>query len=103
MYCFILENFVERDDFISAIGYDGGSAVVDKVRRAKNKAKTIEQLLEEGSFRAATAFAINTGKDEDLQKVADKYNELSNSNYTKEQIPRLFGVSKVEVKKRILL
>ncbi len=94
---------MELDDFISAIGYDGGAAVVDKARRAKNKGKTLDQLLEEGSFRAATAFAIDSAKDEDLQKVADKYNELSNSNYTKEQIPRLFGVSKVEVKKRILL
>ncbi len=94
---------MELDDFISTIGYDGGSAVVDKVRRAKNKGKKIEDLLEEASFRAATAFAIYSNSDEDLQKVADKYNEVSNSNYTKEEIPRLFGVSKVDVKKRILL
>ncbi len=94
---------MELDDFISAIGYDGGAAVVDKVRMSKNKGKTIEQLLEDGSFRAATAFALSSGNDDDLQKVADKYNALSNSDYTKEQIPRLFGVSKVDVKKRILL
>ncbi len=94
---------MELDDFISAIGYDGGSAVVDKMRKSNNKGKSISQLLEEGSFRAAAAHAVYSNSEEDLQKVADKYNELSNSNYTKEQIPRLFGVSKVEVKKRILL
>ncbi len=91
------------DNFISAIGYDGDSAIVDKLRKSKNKGKSISTLLDEGSFRAATAYAIYSDSDEDLQLVADRYNEVSNSNYKKEQMSKLFGVSKVAVKKHIFL
>lgn len=94
---------MEKDNFINTIGYDGDSAIIDKACFAKNKSKTIVELLEEGSFRTATATAVYSSSDKDLQLVADKYNELSGSSYTKEQIPRLFGISKVDVKKVIKL
>ncbi len=93
---------MEIKDFINTIGYDGNSAIVDKARLSKNSNKNLDQLLEAGAFRAAAAYAVYTESEEDLQKVADEYNKLSRSNYKKEQIKRLFGVSKVEVKKRLV-
>ncbi|AIN92774.1 hypothetical protein [Treponema putidum] len=93
---------MEINDFINTIGYDGNSAIVDKARLSKNSNKDIDKLLESGAFRAAAAYAVYTESDEDLQKVADEYNKLSNSNYKKEQIKRLFGVSKVEVKRKLV-
>lgn len=93
---------MEINDFINTIGYDGNSAIVDKARLSKNSNKNLDKLLESGAFRAAAAYAVYTESDEDLQKVADEYNKLSNSNYKKEQIKRLFGVSKVEVKRKLV-
>ncbi|UTC65978.1 MULTISPECIES: hypothetical protein [unclassified Treponema] len=92
---------MEIRDFINTIGYDGNSAIVDKARLSKNSNKNIDELLQTGAFRAAAAYAVYTESEDDLQKVADEYNKLSNSNYKKEQIKRLFGVSKVEVKKKL--
>lgn len=93
---------MEINDFINTIGYDGNSAIVDKARLSKNANKNLDQLLEAGSFRAAAAYAVYTESEDDLQRVADEYNKLSNSAYKKEQIKRLFGVSKVDVKKRLV-
>ncbi len=94
---------MQLDDFISAIGYDGDSAIIDKLRKSKNKGKTISNLLDEGSFRAATAYAVFSDSEENLQLVADRYNQISGSNYKKEQMVKLFGVSKITVKKQIFL
>ncbi len=94
---------MDINKFISSIGYDGNSAIIDKVRFAKNKNKDLKTLLQEGAFRSAAAYAVYTGSQEDLQNVADCYNSFSASHYKKEQIPRLFGVSNVEVKKILIL
>ncbi len=94
---------MERDKFISAIGYDGDSAIIDKIRFSKNKGKSLSELIKEGAFRSAAAYAVYTGSDSDMHAVVEAYNSLSNSNYKKEQLQRLFGVSKAEVKKAVLL
>ncbi|MEL3911557.1 hypothetical protein [Treponema pedis] len=94
---------MELDKFISTIGYDGNSAIIDKARFSKNKGKSVFDLIKIGAFRSAASYAVYTGSDEDLQAVADEYNSLSGSHYKKEQIPRLFGVSKAEVKKQLML
>ena len=94
---------MKREHFISTIGYDGLSAVVDKRRYKMNSSKSIKELLEEGSYRAAAAIAIYDNSDEEMEEVITFYNNASGSNYTKEQLPRLFGVAKVEVKKVLSL
>lgn len=94
---------MDINKFISSIGYDGNSAIVDKVRFSKNKNKDLKTLLQEGSFRSAAAYAVYTNSQDDLQHVADCYNSRSGSHYTKEQIPRLFGVSNVDIKKILIL
>lgn len=94
---------MDVNKFFCSIGYDGKSSIIDKTAFSKFKNKNISQLLECGAFRQAAAYAIYSDSNEYLQLVADAYNKLSNSNYTKEQIPRLFGVSKVDVKKLLFL
>ena len=92
-----------KDDFISSIGYDGAAAVVDKGRRTKNSGKTLTELLEAGSFRSAAAYAAYDGSQEELQAVKDYYNTLAHSDYTAENILRVFGIAKTNGKKIILL
>ena len=94
---------MKKEHFINTIGYDGLVAVVDKRRYKKNASKSIKQLLEEGAYRAAAAIAIYDNSDEEMEEVISFYNNVSGSHYTKEQLPRLFGVAKVEVKKTLSL
>ncbi len=94
---------MKKEHFTSSIGYDGMSAVVDKKRYAKNAQKSIKELLEEGHYRAAAAFAIYDESESEMEEVISFYNNISGSNYTKEQLPRLFGVAKVDVKKVLML
>ena len=92
-----------KNDFSSAIGYDGAAAVVDKERRTKNGNKTLVQLLETGAFRSAAAFAAYDDSQEELQTVTDYYNKLAHADYTTDNILRVFGISKTDSKKVILL
>ena len=78
-----------KNDFISSIGYDGAAAVVDKERRAKNGGKTLQALLEAGAFRSAAAFAAYDDSQEELHTTAN--------------ILRVFGITKTNSKKVILL
>ena len=94
---------MKKEHFISTIGYDGMAAVVDKKRYAKNAHKSVKELLEEGAYRAAAAVAIYDNSDEEMEEVIAFYNNASGSHYTKEQLSRLFGVAKVEVKKTLSL
>jgi hypothetical protein len=94
---------MKKEYFISSIGYDGMMAVVDKKRFKKNARKSLRELLEEGSYRAAAAMAIYDDSDEEKEEVVIYYNEKSGSHYTKEQLGRLFGVAKVDVKKILML
>ncbi len=94
---------MKKNDFISTIGYDGAAAVVDKTRRAKVGSKTVTQLLETGSFRSAAALALYNDSSDELKEVTDYYNNLAHTQYTPEQVARLFGISNTESKKIVLL
>ena len=88
---------------MSAIGYDGLSAVIDKKRYKKNSKKSIKELLEEGSYRSAAAIAIYDESEEEQNEVVSFYNKITGSSYTIAQLSRLFGVTKVNVKKILML
>lgn len=94
---------MELNNFINTIGYDGNSAIVDKLSFSENKNKNLKDLLDKGKFHAAAAYAVYNDDENGLQTIADKYNELSGSHYKKDQIKRLFGISKVQTKKTIFL
>ena len=92
---------MKKEHFMSSIGYDGMMAVLDKKSFKKNAKKTLKELLEEGSYRVAAAMAVYDDSDE--EEVISYYNQKSASHYTKEQIGRLFGVAKINVKKILML
>ncbi|MBN2811489.1 hypothetical protein K7J14_01355 [Treponema zuelzerae] len=92
-----------REDAIFTIGYDGSAALVDKSARKNFGRLSLAELLEKGLFRAAAAAAMDSGKREDLQAVAEAYNAVSGSSYKSESIPRLFGVAKVTVNRVLAL
>lgn len=94
---------MKKEYFISSIGYDGMMAVIDKKRFKKNAKKTLKELLEEGAYKSAAAMAIYDDSDEEKEEVVTYYNEKTGFHYTKEQIGRLFGVAKVDVKKVLML
>ncbi len=94
---------MKKEYFISSIGYDGMMAVVDRKRFKSNAKKSLKDLLDGGFYRAAAAMAIYDDSDEEKEQVISYYNEKSGSHYTKEQLGRLFGVAKVDVKKILML
>lgn len=94
---------MKKEHFMSAIGYDGLSAVIDKKRYKKNRRKSIKELLEEGSYRSAAAIAIYDESEEEQNEVIAFYNKVTGSSYTASQLSRLFGVTKVNAKKLLML
>jgi hypothetical protein len=88
---------ITREDVVSAIGYDGNAALVERSARKRYGKLTTDELLELGYYRAAAASAIWAGSDAELARVADVYNRASGSTYTPDAIPRVFGVAKVTV------
>ena len=53
--------------------------------------------------RSAAAFAAYDDSQEELQTVTDYYNKLAHADYTTENILRVFGITKTNSKKIILL
>ncbi len=94
---------MKKEHFMSSIGYDGMMAVLDKKSFKNNAKKTLKELLDEGSYKVAAAMAVYDDSDEEKEEVIAHYNQKSNSHYTKEQIGRLFGVAKINVKKILML
>jgi hypothetical protein len=94
---------MKKEHFISSIGYDGMMAVVDRKRFKINARKSLKDLLEGGFYRAAAAMAIYDNSDEEKEEVIAYYNNKTGSHYKKEQLGRLFGVAKVDVKKILML
>ncbi|PIE98051.1 MAG: hypothetical protein CR988_05345 [Treponema sp.] len=94
---------MDRNDFISTIGYDGLFSVVDKSLRETLKNKSLDELLDAKEFRAAAAFAIYNDSAEEKQKVADAYNSATDSKYTADSLKKLFGISDVDSTKILAL
>lgn len=94
---------MKKEYFINSIGYDGEAAVVDKSRLGRNKGKNLQELLNEGSFRSAASLAVFDESDAEIEEVINAYNNISGSHYKKEQIFKLFGIYKIDVKKTLVL
>lgn len=85
---------MKQSEFISVIGYNGNFAVVDKKMKAKLASKSLDQLIEEGQFKAAFCLSFFTGE-QDRQALLDAYNKLCGANYSGKELERLFGVFSV--------
>jgi exoribonuclease II len=84
---------MKENDFVFTVGYQGESAIVDSKAQKKYKSASIDQLLEEGMFKAAFCKAIYNEDTEGQEKVLRAYNEKSGSSYASiENLKRLFGV-----------
>ncbi len=94
---------VKREDAVATIGYDGASALVDKTARARFGRLSVQELIDEGQYRAAAAAAVRSGQRSDLELVAAAYNAASKSGYHAEAIPRLFGVASVDIRRVVQL
>lgn len=94
---------ISREDVVSAIGYDGNAALVDRSARRRYGSMTTQQLIDAGFFRAATASALYADSKEELARVAEAYNRVSGSSYSVDAMPRLFGVAKVSVPRTLAL
>lgn len=84
---------MKEADFVFTVGYQGESAIIDGKAQKKYKSATIEQLLEDGMYKAAFCKAIYHDDIEGQKKVLRMYNEKSGSSYESiENLKRLFGV-----------
>ncbi|MCF7953681.1 MAG: hypothetical protein K9K78_06355 [Spirochaetales bacterium] len=66
---------LKREDFVFCIGYQGEAAVVDSAARKRYKGCTVQQLLDDGLFRAAFSAAIYDGSEKDMKRVIDVYSK----------------------------
>ena len=94
---------ISREDIVSAIGYDGNAALVDRSARRRYGSMTTKQLIDAGFFRAATASALYSDSSAELAQVAEAYNRVSGAAYSVDAMPRLFGVAKVTVTRTLVL
>lgn len=87
---------MKKDDFIFTIGYQGGTALVDRPSKTKFGNLDTQQLLEKGLFRFAFCSALYDNDEKMMTDVMNVYNEKSNASYsTLLEVKRLFGVYKV--------
>ncbi|MDR1306964.1 MAG: hypothetical protein LBK74_05280 [Treponema sp.] len=108
---------LSRADFVFTIGYDGPSAVVDGQARKHYGSLSTVELAEKGLFRAAYSSAVyaripasaetrapgGDGDNEEIATVIQLYNRAAGTSYKPEDLPRLFGVFPMEVKRAIVL
>ncbi|MDR1144038.1 MAG: hypothetical protein LBK77_07475 [Spirochaetaceae bacterium] len=106
---------LSRADFVFTIGYDGPSAVVDGQAKKHYGSLSTVQLAEKGLFRAAYSSAVyarapalaetsgEDGDNEEIATVIKLYNRAAGTSYKPEDLPRLFGVFPMEVKRAIVL
>ncbi len=84
---------MKEDEFVFTIGYQGESAIVDGKAQKKFKNLSMDELIEEGMYKAAFCRAIFHEDVEGQQKVLEAYNKQSGSAYSSiDNLKRLFGV-----------
>lgn len=93
------EKIISRDNFIATMGYDGGTAVVNKNEVSKLKGKSFDEILASRNFRLAAACAIYDDDESEKQKVVDAYNGACDGKYTVSSLPKLFGISEPRMRK----
>ncbi|MCL2294802.1 MAG: hypothetical protein FWC36_08055 [Spirochaetes bacterium] len=95
-----------REDFISTIGYDGDSALVDRKARRKYSGMTTIELVEAGFFKPALCSAIYSENPDELNAVLEKYNSLTEKKIdTAEQLKLVLGIQRMpeEITKTVVI
>lgn len=68
---------MKKIEFISTIGYQGNAALVSQKLMKTYKGLSLEQLVEQGYFRAAVATVIFDTLSDKEQYLVDTYNSQS--------------------------
>ena len=87
---------MKRNEFVFCIGYNGGTAIVDrKLENTYGRLKTRE-LFAEGLYKPALASAIFDGSEEDLEWIRTEYSQLTGRELRDaEALKRTLGVNEV--------
>lgn len=84
---------MKRTDYIFAIGFEGGTAIVDKRTRSRCASRSSRELADEGLFRVACRAVVYDESEEDAAYVLKRFNEISQIKYKKmSDLERLFGI-----------
>lgn len=83
---------VSKENQVAAIGYDGPAMVVDKKIKKHYGRYSVRELVEAGLYRSAAALALYNGNEEEMDSVVSAYNRVAGSEYSKEQLGRIFGI-----------
>ena len=92
-----------RDDFIFTIGYDGPVAIIDGHAKRRYHSLSTRALIEKGLYRAAYSSAVYSKNPDEIQMVADAYNQLTGSVINISNMNRLFGVFPMDVNRSVIL
>jgi len=65
-----------RNAFVFSIGYNGGTAIVDRRLEAKYGRLGTRELFSQGLFKTAVASAIFAKSDADLEWIRQEYGRL---------------------------
>ena len=85
-----------RNAFIFCIGYQGGTAIVDKKLEARYRRKSCRELFAEGLYKPALAAAVYDKNQDDLEWIRTRYSTLSGREYRDvDAIIRALGVADV--------
>jgi hypothetical protein len=91
---------ISREDFISCIGYDGDTAIVDGRAKKEFGRLSTTDLAGKGLYRAAFASALYSQKPEEMKAFIDFFNNKADTQYTESsQLSRLFGVYLEDISK----
>lgn len=76
------------------IGYNGGTAIIDRKLEARFGRLKTRELFAEGLFKPAVASALYAKNDEDLQWLRERYSEITGKALRDvEALKRTVGVS----------
>lgn len=91
-------NTIEKSDFMAIKGYYGDVAIVDKNFKNKIKKLSIEELLEQGYYRAAVAAAVYDG-DEQKKDLVLQFFMQKQPIESFDFLEREFGINIAELSK----
>lgn len=85
-----------RNAFVFCIGYNGGSAIVDRKLEAQYGRMNTRQLYAQGLYKPAVASAIYAKNDEDLEWIRKEYSVITGRDIRDiDTLKRTVGVSDV--------
>jgi hypothetical protein len=87
------EDYVKREDYIFAIGFDGNKAIVDKKSRSGYGSLDTRALADNGMYKAAYRSAVYEDDQAGADYVLARFNEVSPIRYEKSSdLIKVFGV-----------